>query len=91
MGGGAKNGGGQVLLLSRKVFTAHGGNARCNIHFTRGNKPSHPAPDPLKKRKDTGQIYTTELNGQGFYLFMRGRSHRNNNADPAEEILLPFV
>lgn len=63
----------------------------CNIHSTRGNKNFTPSPGSLKKRKDMGQIYTIELNGQGFYLFMRGRPERKNNANPDEEIQLPCV
>lgn len=39
-----------------------------------------------------GQIYTTQLNReQGFYLFMRGRAERDNNANPGKEIRLPCV
>lgn len=65
--------------------------ASCNIHFTRGNQAFTPSPGSHKKRKDMGQIYTPDLNGQGFYLFMRGRPERNNNANPDEEIQLPCV
>lgn len=83
-------------LLSRKSFISVAVNGwllkrSCNIHSTRGNKNFTPSPGSLKKRKDMGQIYTIELNGQGFYLFMRGRPERKNNANPDEEIQLPCV
>lgn len=54
-------------------------------------RPSHPAWGPIRGGRIRGQIYTPELNGQGFYLFMRGRPERNNNAIPDEEIQLPCV
>lgn len=57
-----------------------------------GKLGHHTQPGSHKKRKHMGQIYTPELNReQGFYLFMRGRPERNNNANPDKEIQLPCV
>lgn len=75
-------------LCHLKWLTAQEQKLVGNIHFTRGNQAF--TPSPIRRGRIWGK-YIHKLGMDGFYLFMRGRLERNNNANPDEEVQLPRV